>query len=97
MSSPSASKPRSKLKTIRQPGRPIVRIGTEPFLVEHDGDSYFLRHEKWSLVGAGDSVFTAYKDLLREASELAAAMHDIPMATMDQEAAKLYRFVLRIA
>lgn len=76
--------------------RPRVRIGGESFYVEVDDSTVYLRHSRWSLVGAGATLAEAERDLRAEARELAEVMADMPRASFDVEALKLFQFVLRV-
>lgn len=76
--------------------RPTIRIRGERFFVERDNGRYYIRHPRWSLLGVGDSLGAAQRSLLEEASELAVVMRDMSPATMDLEARRLIRYVLRI-
>lgn len=44
-----------------------VRIRGERFLLEEEDDTYFVRHPRWGLVGAGESLPEAMDDLLESA------------------------------
>src|SRR3990172_8547692 len=59
------------LVVVQQPVRPEIRIAGEGFFVETDGPTVYLRHPRWSLLGAGRSLFEAERDLRSEAAELA--------------------------
>ncbi len=96
-SSPPASIPGPLAGLTVHPGRPIIRLHKEPFFVERDGDTVYIRHERWSLLGAGETLTAAYKDLLSEASDLAPVLGAMLLSTFDQDAMDLYQFVLRIA
>ncbi len=90
-------KPPAQLTIIRQAARPRLRIAGETFFMEFDEGTTYLRHPRWSLTGAGDSIVAAEKDLRSEARELVEVMSDMPARSLDPEAFQLYRFVLRIA
>jgi len=75
--------------------RPTIRIRGEPFFVERDNGTYYIRHPRWSLLGVGDSLGAAQRSLLEEASQLAMVMQGMSPATMDLEARRLLRYVLR--
>ena len=77
--------------------RPAIRIRGERFFFERDKGAYYISHPHWSLMGVGDSLQAAVRNLLREASELAVVMRQMSLANMDQEALRLFRYVLRIA
>ena len=69
----------------------------ERFFIEIEEGSVYIRHPRWSLMGAGDSIIAAEKDLRSEARELAEVMSDMPLHSLDLEAYQLYRFVLHLA
>ena len=92
---PGPQGPATKPNLIRQPGRPVIRIYGEPFHVEHEGDVYYLVHDRWSLMGSGASLAAAYKDLLFEASEVAPIYMDTPESQLDKEGSRLARFLVR--
>lgn len=92
---PSVPKLSRTLKLIREPGRPVLRIHREPFFVERDENVYYIRHEKWSLLGSGDSLAAAYKDLFDEAVEVAPVYTNTPLSHLDYEGTRLARFLLR--
>lgn len=84
------------LVVVQQPVRPEIRIAGEGFFVETDGPTVYLRHPRWSLLGAGRSLFEAERDLRSEAAELAQVMSDMPLRELDYDALQLFHFVLRI-
>jgi len=89
--------PAPQIAVIREAPRPKLRISGEAFFIEIDEGTTYLRHPRWSLTGAGDSIVAAEKDLRSEARELVEVMSDMPPHSLDLEAFQLYRFVLRIA
>lgn len=89
--------PLEPVPIVRKPARPAVRIGGESFYVERDGQTLYLRHPVWSLLGSGASLLEAERDLRAEAKELADVMAHMSPRSLDYEAVRLYRFVLRIA
>lgn len=82
------------LALIREPARPVVRVAGEPFFVEHDGDTYSIVHDRWSLLGSGDSLAAAYKDLLHMAEVLAPVYGRTPPGKLDAEGTRLAKFLL---
>ena len=87
----------SQMTVVREAARPGLRIAGERFFIERDEGVTYIRHPRWSLMGAGDSIVAAEKDLRSEAQELAEVMSGMQAHTLDPEAVQLYRFVLRIA
>ncbi len=94
-SPPSIPEPQSGLTVIRELGRPIIRLQGEQFFVERDDGVYYIRHERWSLLGAGDTLSAAYKDLLQGAKEVAPVYANTPLTELDDEGFQLTRFLLR--
>lgn len=82
-------------QVIQTPARSVIRLHGEPFFVEHEAGSYYIRHERWSLIGAGDTLAAAYKDLLYEAEEIAPVYARTPLRELDAEGARLTKFLLR--
>lgn len=85
------------MAVISEAARPKLRIGGERFFIEEAAGVFYIRHDRWSLLGSGDSVFAAYKDLLAEARDLAHVLSSLPRGGFDLDALELYRFVLRLA
>ena|SRR5215213_1045272 len=52
-----------------------IHICGEPFYVEVEEGTYYIRHDKWSLLGAGDSLLEAEQDLAVEAGDLLVVSH----------------------
>ena len=73
-----------------------LRIGGERFMAELDNDAVYIRHDRWSLLGSGQSLSEAEADLRQEAGELAEVLAGLPPHTLDVETMSLFRFVLRI-
>ena len=90
---PALPEPASKLNLVRRPARPMIRVHGEPFYVEHEGDEVYIVHDRWSLLGSGDSLAAAYKDLLFEASEVAPVYTATPPSKLDAEGARLAKFL----
>jgi hypothetical protein len=87
--------PGPKPKLIRKPARPVIRIHGEPFHVERDEGVYYIVHDRWSLMGSGDSLAAAYKDLFYEATEVAPVYTATPLGKLDKEGARLAKFLFR--
>lgn len=85
---------RTRKNVIFEPGRPIVRIRGEPFFVEHEGEIYYIVHDRWSLMGSGDTLAEAYKHLLQMAAVLAPVYGRTPPNRLDAEGTRLTRFLL---
>lgn len=88
---------RGQITIRREPALPTLMIYGHPFYIEVDGDRIFIRHRNWSLMGAGDTLLSAYKDLLAEARELAPVLSAMSLLSFDEDALALYRFVVRFA
>ena len=89
--------PGVKIPTVREPARPRIRIGGEMFFIEIEDGFIYLRHPMWSLVGIGNTIYEAERNLRADARELAEVMSAMPLNTMDHDALDLFRYVLRIA
>lgn len=77
--------------------RARAKLAGEVFIVETEAGVVYLRHPRWSLVGAGDSLVEAQVDLIEEASDLLVAMADMPVASLDADARRLREYLFRIA
>lgn len=75
--------------------RSRVVIAGEPFELELENDTIYLKHSRWSLVGSGGSILDAERDLIRETEELAGAMLYEPVRSMSYDAIRLRDFLLR--
>ncbi len=95
-----ATTPTKRLLIVRS-GRvevsAVVEIAGEVFRVEVDQGTVYLHHPRWSLMGAGDDMARAQADLMGEATDLLAAMSDMPASSMDDEARRLRDYLFRIA
>jgi len=85
------------VSVVREPARPKIRIGGEIFYIEIEDGAIYLRHPMWSLVGVGNTIYEAERNLRADASELAEVMAALPLNSMDHDALDLFRYVLRIA
>jgi hypothetical protein len=75
---------------------PEVDIFGEPFVLEFEDDEVYLRHPRWSLIGAGSSLLEAEMDLLAEARDLSEVLLKVPHANLDPEAMSLRDFLFRV-
>ena len=68
-------------------------IADESFLIEREGGTIYLRHERWSLVGAGHDLRSAREDLLQEASELLEVLRTMPLETFGRDLLALREYL----
>jgi hypothetical protein len=73
------------------------RIAGEMFYVEIKSRRIFIRHPKWSLMGAGKDLEAAELALLDEAGIVVRVYDQIPARDLDEEAEKMLNFARRIA
>lgn len=73
------------------------RIAGELFYVEVKNRRTYLRHPKWSLMGAGRTLANAEVALLEEAGLVVRVFGKIPPAQLDEEAEDMLNFARRIA
>jgi hypothetical protein len=71
-------------------------VAGEPFYVEIEDGFYYIRHERWSLVGMGRTLPEAEQDLLREASDLRDVLASPSPVPMDAELSRLVAFLHRL-
>jgi hypothetical protein len=71
-------------------------VAGEPFYVEMEDGFYYIRHERWSLVGMGKTLPEAERDLLSEASDLRDALAVPSSVPMDAELSRIAAFVRRL-
>lgn len=71
-------------------------IAGEPFYLEKEDDLIYIRHERWSLIGCGESLVAAEQDLLQEARDLFPIYTSMPVSKMDHEAARLRDFLFSV-
>lgn len=88
--------PGMRVPVLREAPRPKLRIGGEVFFIEVEAGTVYIRHPAWSLVGAGNTLVEAERDLRADASELAEVMASMPRNMLDHDAIDLFEFVLRI-
>lgn len=72
-----------------------IAVRGEAFLLEWEEDVVHLVHPRWSLVGTGDTLFDAEKDLAREARDVAEALKDAPPQALNDDARALRDFALQ--
>jgi len=95
----------------RSPAVPLVRgsasvaahavrspfeVAGEPFYVEVEDGFYYIRHDRWSLVGMGKTLAQAEQDLLGEAADLREALALPSPVPMDAELERLAAFLQRL-
>ena len=71
-------------------------VAGEPFYVEVEDGFYYIRHERWSLVGMGRTLSEAEQDLLSEASDLREVLASPSPVPMDAELSRLAAFLHRL-
>jgi hypothetical protein len=71
-------------------------VGREPFYVEVEDGFYYIRHERWSLVGMGKTLPEAEQDLLSEALDVREVLASPSTVPMDAELSRLAAFVQRL-
>jgi len=72
-----------------------TQMAGEPFYVEIEDGFYYIRHERWSLVGMGKTLPEAEQDLLSEASDLREVLASLSPVPMDAELSRLSAFLHR--
>lgn len=81
-------------------GGPIVggvtEVAGEPFFIEIDEGIVYLRHDRWSIVGAGSSLLEAEESLMQEARELVAVLAECPAESLSAEVLRMQEFLLGI-
>lgn len=73
------------------------RIAGEMFYVEVKGRRTYLRHPRWSLMGAGKTLANAEVALLDEAGLVVRVFGNMAAAELDEEAERMLNFARRIA
>lgn len=73
------------------------RIAGEMFYVEVKSRRTYLRHPRWSLMGAGKTLAAAEVALLEEAGLVVRVFGKMPAAELDEEAERMLNFARRIA
>lgn len=71
-------------------------VAGEPFYVEIEDGFYYIRHERWSLMGMGKTLPEAERDLLSEASDLREVLASPSPTPMDAELSRLAAFLHRL-
>jgi hypothetical protein len=74
----------------------VYEVAGEPFYVEMEDGFFYIRHERWSLVGMGKTLSEAERDLLSEASDLRDALAVPSTVPLDAELSRLAAFVHRL-
>lgn len=73
------------------------RIAGEMFYVELKSRRTYLRHPRWSLMGAGKTLAEAEVALLEEAGLVVRVFGKMAAAELDEEAERMLNFARRIA
>jgi hypothetical protein len=81
--------------TESAPGSPY-QVAGEPFYVEIEDGFYYIRHNRWSLVGMGRTIPEAEQDLLSEAEDLRDVLAVPSPVPMDAELERLTAFLHRL-
>lgn len=76
--------------------RAPFRLAGEMFCIEPDAGVVYIRHPRWSLLGAGETLLDAERDLLEEARELSPLLMRRHPTELDPETLRLRDFLLRI-
>lgn len=76
--------------------RGSLKISGEKFLIEHDAGTVFLRHSRWSLVGSGQDLLEAEKDLRSEIAELRLALASACPANFSSGLIELRNYATRV-
>ena len=80
------------VRAVRSP----FEVAGEPFYVEVEDGFYYIRHDRWSLVGMGKTLAEAERDLLSEAADLREVLASPSPVPMDAELERLTTFVQRL-
>ncbi|MFL5541386.1 MAG: hypothetical protein ACJ8J0_20530 [Longimicrobiaceae bacterium] len=104
----AADLPRSMAQQRPSPTVPLVRgsasvaahgvrspfeVADEAFYVEVEDSFYYIRHNRWSLVGMGKTLTEAKRDLLAEAADLRKVLASTSSLPMDAELERLAAFL----
>lgn len=73
--------------------RSPFEVAGEPFYVEVENGFYYIRHDRWSLVGMGKTLAEAERDLLSEAADLREVLSSPSPLPMDDELGRLAAFL----
>ncbi len=96
----SDSSPMPTFKPIRFKRTSYVaqyRIAGEMFYVEVKSRRTYIRHPRWSLMGAGKDLQAAERALFDEAAMVVRVYQQISARDLDEEAEKMLNFARRIA
>lgn len=95
----SGTRPSPAPATVDVQTTGTVRIAGELFNIELDPTSelVYLRHPRWSLLGAGATVAEAQEDMLQEATDLLSVLLGLPPGSLDEQARRLRDYLFRIA
>jgi hypothetical protein len=97
--------PAVKAKKVKKVKRPKIkstdyvaqyRIAGEMFYVEVKSRRIYIRHPRWSLMGAGKDLKAAELALLDEAGMVVRVYEQIPARDLDGEAEKMLNFARRL-
>ena len=80
------------VRAVRSP----FEVAGEPFYVEVEDGFYYIRHDRWSLVGMGKTLAEAERDLLSEAADLREVLASPSPVPMDAELERLTTFLQRL-
>ena len=75
---------------------PVMLIFNERFRWYKEEGNYFIEHPKWSLVGMGENLQDAHRDLLEEINITRIHFIDIPDEELTEEAKKMKYWLLPI-
>ncbi|MCH7565948.1 MAG: hypothetical protein IH968_19240 [Gemmatimonadetes bacterium] len=79
-------------KLIEELGPIQIPIGGEDYTVEVDEGRVFLTHPHWSLLGCGDDMREAIRDLIQEAANVVDALAGRPAHELSERTHAMYRF-----
>jgi hypothetical protein len=79
----------ASVDAVRSP----FEVAGEPFYVEVADGFYYIRHNRWSLVGMGKTLTEAERDLLDEAADLREVLASTSSLPMDAELGRLAAFL----
>lgn len=93
---PSVPLVRGSSSLAAQAVRSPREISGEPFYVEEEDGFFYIRHDRWSLVGMGRTLAEAERDLLAEAADLREVLASPSSVPMDDELGRLAAFLQRL-